>query len=245
MKLNEAKELLEKHGYILSENMDDIIYYGSMSVLSGLLLVGLGALVYGIYDTVQMSNEVDKTISKYDTEDIFEKLNPGKDSDLDIKGIYTSVLKYSTDHDLDTYAGTLQLMKAIKAHEEEIADQLEGKVDADGITSVIKSKQNGIPVTIITYKYLKHKKKHHGTPFIAQGMYHLAKGSLTTGAMNMAIGNSLNSTKYQVITKQIVIPLNGEISGNEYASEIGGIDLDNFEVTEAIKLLKSYNYIIE
>ena len=27
MNLNEAKELLEKHGYILSEDIDDIIYY--------------------------------------------------------------------------------------------------------------------------------------------------------------------------------------------------------------------------
>ena len=242
MNLNEAKELLEKHGYILSEDIDDIIYYGGISVLSGLLLVTLGIGGVGIYNTIQMSNEVDKTISKYDTEDMFEKLNPGKDSDLDIKGIYTSVLKYSTDHDLDTYAGTLQLMKAIKAHEKEIADQLENKINADGITSVVKSKQNGTPVTIITYKRIKSS--NAGTPFMAQGMYHLGKGSLATGTMYMAVGNSINTSSKKIITKQIVIPLNGEISGNEYASEIGGIDLDNFEVTEAIKLLKSKNYLV-
>ena len=191
MNLNEAKEILNKNGYILSENMDDIIYYGGMSVLGGALIIGLGAGVYGIYDANATYAEVNKVISKYDTEEMFEKLNPGKDLDLDIKGIYTSVLKYSTDHDLDTYSGTLQLMKAIKAHEKEIIDQLENKVDADGITSVVKSKQNGMPVTIITYKYVKRKKKHHGAPFIAQGMYHLAKGSLTTGAMNMAIGTGV------------------------------------------------------
>lgn len=218
------------YGSALNEGLG-LLDVGAYAVLTGMTMLGIGIVAASVNSIIERDKILNNVIDKYDTKGNFEKLNPGNKHDPEVKGLYSSILEYSAEHGEDTYTGTLHLMRALKVNDAKIAEILKGRhLNADGISSVIKSQFNGEPVVEVSYwkKRIERRRDVFDDALCAQGIYHLSNGSIFSGAAYLSLGSGSPDTSY--IMKRVVIPFNGEIAGDENISEVGGLNLDGYEV---------------